>query len=62
MPAYLCDTLLLKRPKIVGASTIAAWFVKGVRETGAYWTVDQIVIDADRCIGVLEFTLFAWNN
>jgi hypothetical protein len=45
--------------KIVGASTIAAWFVKRVREKGAYWTADQIVVDADRCIGVLEFTLFA---
>jgi hypothetical protein len=46
-------------PKIVGASTIAAWFVKRVREKGAYWTVDQIVVDADHCMGVLEFTLFA---
>jgi hypothetical protein len=46
-------------PKIVGASTIAAWFARRVRENGAFWTVDQTVVDADRCIGVLEFTLFA---
>jgi hypothetical protein len=46
-------------PKIVGASTIAAGFVKRVREKGAYWTVDQIVVDADRCVVVLGFTLFA---
>lgn len=46
-------------PKIVGASVIAAHFAKRVRETDVFWTVDQIVVDADRCLGVLEFTLFA---
>jgi hypothetical protein len=48
-----------KLPKVVGASTIAAWLAKRVRGNGACWTVDQIVVDTDRCLGVLEFTLFA---
>jgi hypothetical protein len=46
-------------PSCAGASAIAAGFVKRVRESRVCWTVDQIVADADRCIGVLEFTLFA---
>jgi len=49
-------------PKFVGASTIAESFAKRVRENGVCWTVDQIVVDADRCIGVLEFTLFAGED
>ena len=49
-------------PKFVGASAIAAHFAKRVRENGICWTVDQIVVDADRCIGVLEFTLFAGKD
>jgi hypothetical protein len=45
--------------KFVGAAAIAANFAKRVKENGVCWTVDQIVVDGDRCIGVLEFTLFA---
>ena len=41
-------------PKFVGASTIAAHFVKRVWETGVCWTVDQIAVDPDCCIAVLE--------
>ena len=48
--------------KSVGASAIAAGFAKRVRENRVCWTVDQIVVDADRCIGVLEFTLFAGEH
>lgn len=46
-------------PKFVGASVIAGNFARRVKENGVCWTVDQIVVDAARCIGVLEFTLFA---
>jgi hypothetical protein len=46
----------------VGAPAIAASFAKRERENGVCWTVDQIVVDADRCIGVLEFTLFAGED
>jgi hypothetical protein len=46
----------------VGASTTAESFAKRVRENGVCWTVDQIVVDADRCIGVLEFTPFAGKD
>ena len=38
----------------MGASTIAAHFVKRVWETGVCWTVDQIAVDPDCCIAVLE--------
>jgi SnoaL-like domain len=49
-------------PKFQGASAIAESFAKRVRENGVCWTVDQIVIDADRGIGVLEFILFAGKD
>ena len=43
---------------IVGASTIATHFSKNVKNDGVCWTVDRIIVDTDRCIGVLEFTRF----
>jgi hypothetical protein len=46
-------------PAVIGASGISAHFAKRVKENGVCWTVDQVVVDADRLIGVLEFTLFA---
>jgi TPR repeat protein len=46
-------------PKLSGASALAAHFARRVKEGGVHWTVDQIVVDAERCIGVLEFTMFA---
>jgi ketosteroid isomerase-like protein len=49
-------------PKFAAASAIAARVAKRVRENGVWWTVDQITVDGDRCIGVLEFTLFAGKD
>jgi hypothetical protein len=49
-------------PKFVGASAISAHFAKRVKESGVCWTVDQIVVDDGRLIGVLEFTLFAGED
>ena len=41
-----------------GASTIGANFSKRVRALGHFWTVDKVVVDADRHAGVLEWTQF----
>jgi SnoaL-like domain len=46
------------RPKWVGAATIGHNFATRVRDQGHYWTVDQLVIDVDRCAAVLEWTRF----
>jgi hypothetical protein len=45
-------------PNFMGASTIATRFSKNVKDDGVHWTVDQIIVDPDRCIGVLEFARF----
>jgi hypothetical protein len=39
-------------------STISANFMTRVRELGQVWTVDELVVDADRRTAVLEFTRF----
>ena len=41
-----------------GASTIGANFAKRVQGLGHLWTVDSVVVDADRHAGVLEWTQF----
>lgn len=43
-------------PKWSGAATIGGDFAKRVAETGQWWTVDQLVTDADRCAAALEWT------
>ena len=45
-------------PKWSGAATIAANFSKGVNARGLVWTVDHIAVDADRLVGVLEWSQF----
>ena len=45
-------------PKWSGAAAIGGNFAKRVAETGQWWTVDQLVTDADRCAAVLEWTRF----
>jgi SnoaL-like protein len=46
-------------PKWSGAATIGANFAKRVQEQGHRWTVDQLVIDVDRCRATLEWTRFS---
>jgi methyltransferase len=45
-------------PKWVGAAIIGHQFTTRVREQGHCWTVDQLVIDVDRCAATLEWTRF----
>ena len=45
-------------PKWVGAAIIGHHFTTRVREQGHCWTVDQLVIDVDRCAATLEWTRF----
>jgi hypothetical protein len=45
-------------PKWSGASTIGGNFGRRVKEFGQLWTVDEILVDADRHAGVLEWTRF----
>ena len=45
-------------PKWSGAAAIGGNFAKRVAETGQWWTVDQLVTDADRCAAALEWTRF----
>jgi hypothetical protein len=45
-----------------GASTIGANFSKRVRELGHFWTVDKVLVDADRRAAALEWTQFAKNG
>ncbi|MBI3824613.1 MAG: nuclear transport factor 2 family protein [Candidatus Rokubacteria bacterium] len=45
-------------PKWVGAATIGTNFAQRVQEKGQCWTVDQLVIDVDRCAATLEWTRF----
>ena len=49
-------------PKWSGASTIGANFSKRVRDLGHLWTVDKVLVDADRRAAVLERTQFATNG
>ena len=45
-------------PKWSGATTIGSNFAKRVSETGQWWTVDQLLIDTQRCSAALEWTRF----
>ena len=45
-------------PKWSGAAAIGGNFAKRVSETGQWWTIDQLVADADRCAPALEWTRF----
>ncbi len=46
------------RLKWSGAATIGSNFAQRVREQGHGWTVDQLLIDGDRCAAALEWTRF----
>ncbi len=46
------------RLKWSGAATIGSNFAQRVREQGHCWTVDQLLIDGDRCAAALEWTRF----
>ena len=43
-------------PKWAGAATIGSHFASIVRERRVRWTVDQLLVDVDRCAGALEWT------
>ena len=45
-------------PKWAGAAIIGHHFATRVREQGQGWTVDHLVIDADRCTATLAWTRF----
>jgi len=45
-------------PKRSGAAAIGGHFAKRVADTGQWWTVDELVTDADRCAAALEWTRF----
>jgi methyltransferase len=45
-------------PRWSGAVTIGNNFAKMVRELGYCWTVDQLLVDADRCAAALEWSSF----
>jgi SnoaL-like protein len=45
-------------PKWSGAATIGNHFADRVRELGLYWTVDQLLVDVERCAAALEWTRF----
>jgi len=42
----------------VGAVTIGNTFAQRVRAQGYCWTIDQLLLDGDRCVAVLEWTRF----
>ena len=44
-----------------GAATIGANFAKRVQELGHCWTVDQLLVDVERCEAALEWTRFDRN-
>src|SRR2546426_10274575 len=46
------------RFKWSGAATIGSNFAQRVRKQGHCWTVDQLLIDVDRCAAALEWTRF----
>jgi ketosteroid isomerase-like protein len=41
-----------------GAAAIAAGWAETVRRTGAVWTIDRMVVDADEAVAVVEWTQF----
>ena len=45
-------------PKWSGAATIGSNFAKRIQELGHRWTVDQVLVDVDRCAAALEWTRF----
>jgi hypothetical protein len=45
-----------RRTKWVGAATIGSNFASIVTQQRVYWTVDQLVIDAERSAAVREWT------
>jgi hypothetical protein len=49
-------------PKWSGAETIGDNFAKRVRELGLCWTVDQVLVDVERCAAALEWTRFDRNS
>jgi hypothetical protein len=49
-------------PKWVGAAIIGHHFVTRLREQGHCWTVDQLLIDVDRCAAALEWTRFGGQH
>jgi methyltransferase len=49
-------------PKWWGAAMIGSNFAKRVREFGHCWTVDQVLVDVDRCAAALEWTRFDRNG
>jgi SnoaL-like domain len=44
-----------------GAATIGDNFMKRVQELGHCWTVDQVLVDVERCAAALEWTRFDRN-
>ena len=46
------------QPKRTGAAVLGAYFANIVRQRQVSWTVDQVLVDADRCAAALEWTLF----
>jgi methyltransferase len=44
-------------PKWIGAITVSSNFAKRVEKQGHRWTVDQLLIDVDRCAAALEWTM-----
>jgi methyltransferase len=48
-------------PKWSGADTIGSNFAKRVEELGHCWTVDQVLVDVERCAAALEWTRFDRN-
>ena len=48
-------------PKWSGADTIGGNFAKRVQERRLCWTVDQLLVDVDRCAATLEWTQFDRN-
>jgi methyltransferase len=46
-------------PKLSGAETIAGHFADSVRKRGISWTVDQMLVDVDRCAAALEWSRFS---
>jgi methyltransferase len=45
-----------------GADTIGGNFAERVRERGLRWTVDQLLVDVERCSAILEWTQFDWTG
>jgi len=48
-------------PKWTGAAAIGGNFANRVLEFGHCWTVDQVLVDVERCAAALEWTRFDRN-